>query len=236
VAEAVDIEAVVREVLRRLGALSSAAESPAPQSSVPSNSSAPPTNGSFALSDKLVTLAALDGRLSNTNQLVVSRSAIITPAVKDELKRRGIALIRRDADSQTLAEVRLLATVANCSFSTSARKSLTQAAHGIEWIECHATNSLVGAIQELTRQVKHRSLPGFVLTSQPIAAALIANRDANIRASSAADLRSLDEAIAQVGANLIAVDPTRISSAVLSRIAQRLASSTPTCPAELKAK
>ena len=78
------VERVVEEVIRRLvnqglvldGATTSGA-------------------AELAVSDKVVTLSTLDGRLAGVNQLVVSGRAIVTPAVKDELNDRSIELIRR---------------------------------------------------------------------------------------------------------------------------------------------
>jgi hypothetical protein len=49
----------------------------------------------LAVSDKVVTLATLDGRLMGVKRLVVGGRSIVTPAVKDELQDRSIELIRR---------------------------------------------------------------------------------------------------------------------------------------------
>jgi len=49
----------------------------------------------LAVSDKVVTLATLGGRLVGVKRLVVGGRAIVTPAVKDELNDRSIELIRR---------------------------------------------------------------------------------------------------------------------------------------------
>ncbi|HRX80070.1 MAG TPA: hypothetical protein P5307_13455 [Pirellulaceae bacterium] len=49
----------------------------------------------LAVSDKVVTLATLDGKLLGVKRLVVGGRSIVTPAVKDELKDRSIELVRR---------------------------------------------------------------------------------------------------------------------------------------------
>ena len=46
------------------------------------------------INDKLVTLATLQDRLNGVAKLLVPRRAVVTPAVKDELKDRGIELLR----------------------------------------------------------------------------------------------------------------------------------------------
>ena len=77
-------ERIVQEVIRRLverGAIVGRA-----------------TNGAeteLAISDKVVTLETLRGRLAGVKRLVVGGRSIVTPAVKDELKDRSIELVRR---------------------------------------------------------------------------------------------------------------------------------------------
>ena len=74
----IDIEYIVREVIRRLTA--AAAE--------PSRSD----GDTVKLTERLVTMATLDGRLANVKRLIVVKKAVVTPLVKDELKKRKIAL------------------------------------------------------------------------------------------------------------------------------------------------
>jgi hypothetical protein len=77
------IERIVQEVIRRLlkqglvGGTTSSGEA------------------ELAVTDKVVSLATLDGRLTGVKRLVVGGRSIVTPAVKDELKDRSIELVRR---------------------------------------------------------------------------------------------------------------------------------------------
>jgi len=48
----------------------------------------------LAVSDKVVTLATLDGRLAGVKRVVVGGGSIVTPAVRDELNDRSIELVR----------------------------------------------------------------------------------------------------------------------------------------------
>lgn len=77
------IERIVQEVIRRL------VERGIGVSGSSQNES------TLVLDDKLITLATLDGRLSGIQQLVVGSRAIVTPAVKDELKDLSVELIRK---------------------------------------------------------------------------------------------------------------------------------------------
>lgn len=77
------IEYIVREVIRRLRASDSAAPAPA--------ALAPPTR-ELVLADRLVTLETVRGKLDGILRVVVRRRAVVTPAVRDELRQRRITL------------------------------------------------------------------------------------------------------------------------------------------------
>jgi hypothetical protein len=89
------VEWIVLEVIRRLGLAESAAPQPQPAVAHP-GPAAPqpgPTPAELRLTEKLVTLRTLDGRLGGVSRVVVARRAVVTPAVKDELRRRKIELV-----------------------------------------------------------------------------------------------------------------------------------------------
>lgn len=88
-------ERIVTEVLRRLRAVASA-DAPAPTSNAPAPAvPAPPDPpGRLTLDQPLVTLATIAGRLTGVRQFVVRPRAVVTPAVRDELRSRGITLLR----------------------------------------------------------------------------------------------------------------------------------------------
>ena len=76
------VEWIVREVIRRLESLRVAGDE---------RSSSPVSE--LRVVDRVVTLRSLEGRLAGVNRLVVPARAVITPAVKDELKQRQIELV-----------------------------------------------------------------------------------------------------------------------------------------------
>ena len=82
-----EIERLVRLVVQRL--VADAKET--------GDKSAPPSipAGQVRLDVKLVTLSSLEGKLNpSTRVLCVPVKAVVTPAVKDELKQRKIELVR----------------------------------------------------------------------------------------------------------------------------------------------
>lgn len=73
------LEWIVSEVVRRLrGELAAA----------------PSQDASLTVSERLVTLATLRGRIDGIRSVRVTKSAVVTPAVHDELRKHGIDLLR----------------------------------------------------------------------------------------------------------------------------------------------
>jgi hypothetical protein len=74
----IDVETIIREVIRRL--------------LVMGNETSRDDGGTVKLTERLVTMATLDGRLANMKRLTVAKKAVVTPLVKDELRKRKITL------------------------------------------------------------------------------------------------------------------------------------------------
>lgn len=80
------IEYIVREVIRRLTADGRLAASSDAAVTVPPRE--------LVIRERLVTLATLNGKLDGLARITVARRAVVTPAVRDELKQRKIELQR----------------------------------------------------------------------------------------------------------------------------------------------
>jgi hypothetical protein len=78
------VEYIVREVIRRLTANG--------QLTATSSSQPVATARELHLTDRLVTLASLQGRLDGVREIITVRNAVITPAARDELTKRRIVL------------------------------------------------------------------------------------------------------------------------------------------------
>ena len=77
------IEWIVREVLRRLRVIALP---------VVEKQSATSAASELRIEERVVTLRAIEGRLNGVSRLLVPPRAVVTPAVKDELKKRKIEL------------------------------------------------------------------------------------------------------------------------------------------------
>lgn len=76
------VEWIVAEVIRRLRLV---ANDQAPSAA----------GGELRLNDMVITMRTIEGRLSDIKRLSVRSKAVITPAVRDELKGRNIELLRQ---------------------------------------------------------------------------------------------------------------------------------------------
>ena len=94
-----EIERVVREVLARLAG----ARSPAPNGQAAATHDAT----SLVLDRRLVTLEDLQGVLKNHRSVTGPTGAVVTPAARDHLRERKVALVRRDAASQSWTAARI---------------------------------------------------------------------------------------------------------------------------------
>ena len=54
----------------------------------------PAANAELVLDEKVITLRTLEDRIAGIRRVVVQPRAVVTPAVKDDLKERGIELVR----------------------------------------------------------------------------------------------------------------------------------------------
>ena len=90
-----EIERIVREVMLQLEIASKAANA-APADVLPVVSPAA-RHGDVVVDSRVVTLATVAGRLEGAKQLIVPPAALVTPAVRDELRRKGVVLLRGSA-------------------------------------------------------------------------------------------------------------------------------------------
>lgn len=89
------VERIVLEVIRRLGLLSGQAAAAVGEHSGAAASKHSSTTAELTLSDKVITLRSIEGRLAGIERLVVAAKAVVTPAVKDELKKHQVQLVRQ---------------------------------------------------------------------------------------------------------------------------------------------
>lgn len=206
-----DIERVVRDVLAEIGG-----DGKCPVTAVAGESTAPPPRpqsrdvdsqheGDLVLTARVVSINELHGRLDSVRRVVVRRRAIVTPAVRDELLRRGIALEYSDSDEDAKPAVRLALIVAATEFDPAAlAAALDRDGFRVDRSE---SDCLIAAVDELAGEVSRPDTLGVLLTSHTAAGLCLANRLAGVRAIIGTNTAETTRSAAAVGANMLVVNP-----------------------------
>jgi hypothetical protein len=238
-----DIERVVREVLAELkGATATQSAVPGLSSSVPSTAikqnvapgspngadytvgqanrgtHLPSNNGELILSTRLVTMEEIDGRLAGIRQVVVTPQAVVTPAVRDALRQRNIALSRDSTMVKTAtATLRLFVVAAGAKTDPELMAgALTDESVNVE---CYSTKCLLDATDRLAAELAKTDTLGLLLTPHTAAAVCLANRLSGVRAVLGNNTGGLAADLGAIGANLLVVDPQKAGMYKLSQMA-----------------
>jgi len=219
-----DVDRVVREVLAELGLAPSGtgglSESGNGDSGNETLADKPPVapGTELVLNSRVVTLSEVDGRLEAIRRLVVPPGAVITPAVRDELRRRNVTLAHSSPTAASAAApVRLLvATVGRQPDPAPLLGGLAN--EGVE-IAQHSLDCLIAATDLLAGEITRPHTLGLLLTRHTAAGLCLANRLPALRAVSGTDALAVGAAVAAVGANLLVLDPAAVGPFHLKRIA-----------------
>jgi hypothetical protein len=232
-----DIDRVVREVLAELKRVTTNLQSVPGLSSSEGNTvgqanrgtyatqepvsvagASKPVNGELVLSTRLVTMEEIDDRLGGIRRVVVGPQAVVTPAVRDALRQRNIALARAlPAKNASAAPLRLVVVAARTKFDPELLENTLQS-EGIE-VQCHKTDCLLAATDQLAGELAKGDALGLMLTPHTAAALCLANRLAGVRAVLGNNANSAEADIRAVGANLLVADPKSVSLFKLARMA-----------------
>lgn len=185
----------------------------------------------LTLTTKVVSATELEGRLTGVSQLVVPRGAVFTPAARDEIKKHGVT-IASAVEASKLASGTVL-HVAACGTTYNAQ-SLWQSlmADGIR-LEPTVSGGLPGAIEVLAGAAASGRV-ALLVTDQVATAMCLANRNRSVRAALGSSVAAVDQAVAEIGPNLLVVDPTGRSVFEMKlAIRHWLRHGQPICPAAL---
>jgi hypothetical protein len=186
--------------LKRVSEPVAAPVPPAAMSPVPAAHS-----NDLVIDTRVVTLESIAGRLNGAKQLVVTPGALVTPSVRDELRRRGIELKQESAVKKCSSLAPVLLVVGRASQDLDLAVQMLRQ-EGID-VKTESTHCLIKATDMLAAAVAARSL-GVLWTRHTAVAMCLANRNKNLRAVLAASVAATAAAVAAVGANVLVVDPT----------------------------
>ncbi|MCE9555841.1 MAG: hypothetical protein K8T91_21035 [Planctomycetes bacterium] len=193
----VDIEQIVRQVLRQLDGSSN----PARPKVIDTLASAA---SELYLGEPVITLSHFKGQLDGIKNVSVRPTAVVTPAVRDLLKQRGIQLTRtKEAAKQTAGAVVIGSAETNYD-AAGLTRMLTQQGIGTERL---AQCGLVAVVDELVDAVARGGKIGVLLTRQTAAALCLANRTRGVQAVLATSVEAIRTARTTLAANLLVLDP-----------------------------
>ena len=218
-----DVERIVQLVLERLRAAGVDVQPTAAERTQHREVTTSKTR--LELMHPVISLASLDGQLGKIEELVVHHRAVVTPAVKDELQQRKIALKRTHAparDPSNSAEpICICLAGAGQAFEIAALKqSLSAAGLAARWL---ADDALQVAISKLREQLTTEGRLGVLLTDRPALALCMANRNSQLRAAEARSNADAETACRLLDANLLVADPARLATSDLVQIVRTFA-------------
>lgn len=199
-----EIEWIVGEVVRRL------------QQQI-----APPAvrepRDELRLPERVVTLATLRDKLHNIQHVIVPAKAVVSPAVRDELKQRGIRLSFAEATAAAkpvISQRSLLAVNWASDYRTEILARL--AASYDTTLEYQSTSNDAQQIQNQAVRVSQQQALAVWFTSEPAKLLCLANRQANIWAVEGTSPEGLKQTLRSVTANVLVIDPRQKSQYLLN--------------------
>jgi len=221
------------------GAASPADVKPADGSAVKLDGSAARNDGSAARNDngsatadgasaelsfegRVLALDALSGRLTGLRRVLIRPGTIVTPAVHDELQRRGIALEYVAATPALPADALRLVVVNALRGFQAGQLAPVLRSHGV-LVEIVEHQCLIAATDQLAAELRKTNTLGLLLTRHVAAALCLANRHAGVRAVTAGDLPTMTAAVESVGANLLVLDAEALTGFQLKQMTTEFA-------------
>lgn len=186
---------------------------------------------------RVVTLSALDGIGDEICRVVVPRDAVVTPAVVDRLKERGVELSRGNVRGGALnTPYELFLQCWRTPYPVEPLlRLLREQGHVVSAMPADKPfDAILTALVHRPRRGGAVRL-GLVLTDRPAAAVCLANRHPRIRATWGYDVKSMSEAVESIAANLLVVQPDRLGDVALAEMVKHFVSNPQrTCPEDVR--
>jgi hypothetical protein len=215
----VDIDEIVRQVmaeLRKSSTVSPAVNGDTNKPSTPTPANTKPQVSQLEISERVVTLATLEHRLTDIRHVVLRRGAVVTPSVRDVLRERGINVSYSSEKNATAAAVTIVLGVAELaeagskSVATTFVEALSREGASIERV---AATGLASVTSELADHAARGGRATVLVTSHSEAAVCLANRVPGVRAVGGRDVDAVRRGMNEVAANLLAFDPAAAPTA-----------------------
>ncbi|MFK7737798.1 MAG: hypothetical protein AB8B50_17325 [Pirellulaceae bacterium] len=206
-----EIESIVRAVIQRIEAMPRASLAmPAGSSSagktgnslglqVPVETSAATTStaAELRLSDPVISLESLRNRLGGVRVLRVQKTAVVTPAVRDELRSRDVQLVRESVKRVTRTG-RSNILVVNANHSSQALVDLAEV--------IAPTSNCSADVGRIAAHLNSGGSGAIWCSATPFAAVRACGRNAALRAIQLPCIKQVDQALSEAEPNLLILD------------------------------
>lgn len=227
IANAAEIETIIRVVLERLRQVDAAPRAtacmqpaaplavqvtPVTPGTVPAAASLQSDATRLRLDLPLITLEELGNNLSGIQVLEVPRRAVVTPAVVDELRHRGVKLQRLSPHDLRL------------SSSTPSSPSVMLVAPTVMVIQ---QSTAARVVEDAEPQITIKTILEHVATSgngavwcspRPFAAAVAVRSQSQLRAVQLTSFGDLQQAVDEAQPNLLILDPRQWSAPAIANL------------------
>jgi len=158
----------------------------------------------------VITLADVEGRLARARRVLVPSGAVVTPAVRDALQQRGVELQRHGGEHPAMASVaaRVAMRVVSNHWAFDPLVNLLRR-DGLR-VAAERSDCVIESSDRLAEQLRQPGVVAVLLSSHPSMAACLANRHRGVRAVIGNDRQQTADETADVGANLLIADQTKI--------------------------
>lgn len=186
------------------------------------------------LTQRVITVDALEGKLEGVREVRVDHGAVVTPAAQDVLRRADVRLVREGRANRGARQKAgsLIVGVADCADEPAAVTRLTEVHRG--GIDHIARTGLVDVVEGLTEQVVFGGSKGLLFTDNAAAAICLANRGKGVRAVTERSFKEVEAAVAAVGANLLVIRPAGLTTWEQLRMVTTLTACRDCCRSEIR--
>jgi hypothetical protein len=192
-----------------------------------------PHANEWSVTNKVISLEVLREMPAGVSRLVAPRGALLTPAARDDLRRRNIAIASAVTPSQR-PETSLTLAVADTAFDPAPLISMLRGEIGT--LDRLPTAPLIETVDALCDRIR-RQAKGLLLTDAPATALCVANRQQGIRAIEGTNAQSTADAAKAVAANLLVLAPAGRGSFELRQTVRAwIRAASAKCPHELRSR
>jgi hypothetical protein len=185
--------------------------------------------GVLVLACRLVTLGEVAGRLQGIRRLILRPDAILTPAVKDDLRNRNIEVTFAAAARSAARRLRVAIVSAQTPISANALADALRAGGfdvGLDEVKC-----LSAAVGRIATEVAEAGVVGVLFTGCEAESLCLVNRRRGVRAVLGRDAAQVAADAASVGANVVVVNPNRTPTYLARKVVEQFCRGAPrTCP------